>query len=169
MSKISPILNKIIEFPKRMKYSKNDLKEIDELHKDLLDRGFKEIKTNYINKDIVIINAKQGTSEFCSELNFAKRTINQNEHYKRYVFTIDFPHVEIFENYKGTLDGLLKWFRQTVIKSNDNGGREVATEIQDKISGNTYKCVEYPVGHKKFYKKIEDKFVELFPDKNKNN
>lgn len=145
------------------KYAKAEAKGIKDLCKEMVDSGYSDIKIITPSNKSAQIQGYKGGTNILFDLDFAKRTQIQKESGKSFIFTIFAPIEEWIRTITGTLDGVMK-NAKTIRKRFTKDGilTETNTEYQNFLSGNHYRKVEYPNGEKLFYKKIDDKFVQLF-------
>lgn len=150
--------------PKSKILSNKYASEVKEACDQILQAGYNDIKVKEIDKYRANIAATRQNESYTVDLDFSNRTQTERAHSKSYVFSIIDPIRECTKTLKATMDGVAKTLK-TVMKRSSNDGKNFTetTDYKNFISGNSYRRVKSSSGETKYYKNIDNDYVELFP------
>lgn len=148
------------------KLTKQNAAEVKAACNDITKAGYKDVKVNTIDKNNAQIIARDGQDTYTVNMDFAKRTLEEESYSKAHVMTIIEPVKECFKFAKGTMDGTIKQLK-TIIRRSSTDGKNFTetTDIQNFVSGNSYRRIKSSTGETQYFKNIDGDFVELFPKK----
>ncbi len=141
----------------------NNMREVQELYKDLKSLGYKKVKVLFFDKNSAKLQGSTGSKSINVHLDFNTRAQNEvRQEFSRPVI-LGFNKQQTTTVAKGTMDGKVNTIRTTnrLYSNNHNNFMETVT-LENQNSGNIYRRIETPQG-KQYFKFNGTDFIPLFP------